>query len=434
MKLEEQESRPADKEDDNEEDELESSPVDTTLDLSRAAAAIKLEPLEEINYEADENRYVRIKQELMGGDESLAEESSVKTANHNNNNNNNNNININNSVRRVSDNGLDASELEEREPEPETETEPEHEHEPEPETETETEVEVPEVPIDKENPLKCTACGEIFQNHFHLKTHHQSVHLKLHHKCNIDGCNAAFPSKRSRDRHSSNLNLHRKLLSTSDDHGLLHAPVMPATDPLLELMSLNLNNNKSGFHHSAMVGSSAGGAGGVNPAAVGSIQAEILARICAGAHAHGLNVPLCFEALQHRFAVGHGHASYPLIAGDGSPPSPRLFLSHGGGASPLLFAGLPRMPRFPQLTPHMLAASAGNTAAAAAAAAGMGGLSPFCRRTSSDSNSQHSITPPPKRSRSQSRSPDHCVHPAHAGDTTDITEDPGQRQSPDRIS
>ena len=35
------------------------------------------------------------------------------------------------------------------------------------------------------------------------------------HKCNIEGCNAGFPSKRSRDRHSSNLNLHRKLLSTS---------------------------------------------------------------------------------------------------------------------------------------------------------------------------------------------------------------------------
>lgn len=41
------------------------------------------------------------------------------------------------------------------------------------------------------------------------------------HKCTVDGCKAAFPSKRSRDRHASNLNLHRKLLSTSDtsNHG-----------------------------------------------------------------------------------------------------------------------------------------------------------------------------------------------------------------------
>lgn len=72
-----------------------------------------------------------------------------------------------------------------------------------------------DVPIDKDNPRKCTACGKIFQNHFGVKTHYQNVHLKLMHKCNVDGCNAAFPSKRSRDRHSANLNLHRKLLSTS---------------------------------------------------------------------------------------------------------------------------------------------------------------------------------------------------------------------------
>ncbi|XP_076261257.1 zinc finger protein basonuclin-2-like isoform X2 [Rhynchophorus ferrugineus] len=76
-----------------------------------------------------------------------------------------------------------------------------------------------DVPIDKDNPRRCTACGKIFQNHFGVKTHYQNVHLKLMHKCNVDGCNAAFPSKRSRDRHSANLNLHRKLLSTTSDKG-----------------------------------------------------------------------------------------------------------------------------------------------------------------------------------------------------------------------
>ncbi|XP_018913909.2 zinc finger protein basonuclin-2 isoform X2 [Bemisia tabaci] len=74
-----------------------------------------------------------------------------------------------------------------------------------------------DVPIDKENPRKCTACGKVFQNHFGVKTHYQNVHLKLMHKCTVEGCNASFPSKRSRDRHSTNLNLHRKLLSTSSD-------------------------------------------------------------------------------------------------------------------------------------------------------------------------------------------------------------------------
>ena len=77
-----------------------------------------------------------------------------------------------------------------------------------------------DIPVDKENPRRCTACGKIFQNHFGVKTHYQNVHLKLMHKCTVDGCNAAFPSKRSRDRHSANLNLHRKLLSTHSDKGM----------------------------------------------------------------------------------------------------------------------------------------------------------------------------------------------------------------------
>lgn len=72
-----------------------------------------------------------------------------------------------------------------------------------------------EIPIDSENPLRCLSCNETFESHFVLKTHYQKEHLKLMHKCVIKGCNAAFHSKRSRDRHSSNSNLHRKLLSTS---------------------------------------------------------------------------------------------------------------------------------------------------------------------------------------------------------------------------
>ena len=74
---------------------------------------------------------------------------------------------------------------------------------------------VVDIPVDKDDPKKCPACGKIFQNHFTVRTHYQNVHLKLMHTCTVEGCNAAFPSKRSRDRHSSNLNLHRKLLSTS---------------------------------------------------------------------------------------------------------------------------------------------------------------------------------------------------------------------------
>lgn len=96
-----------------------------------------------------------------------------------------------------------------------------------------------DIPMDKENPRRCIACGKIFQNHFGVKTHYQNVHLKLMHKCTVEGCNAAFPSKRSRDRHSSNLNLHRKLLSTSSDApgfpgmGFPGLPFNPALNPEL---------------------------------------------------------------------------------------------------------------------------------------------------------------------------------------------------------
>ncbi|CAH2049481.1 unnamed protein product, partial [Iphiclides podalirius] len=71
-----------------------------------------------------------------------------------------------------------------------------------------------EIPIDDENPDRCTACGRTFQNHFTLRMHYRAEHLKLLHPCEVSGCDAAFPSRRSRDRHSSNLDLHRRLLST----------------------------------------------------------------------------------------------------------------------------------------------------------------------------------------------------------------------------
>lgn len=94
---------------------------------------------------------------------------------------------------------------------------------------------LPDVPIDKDNPRMCTACGKVFQNHFGVKTHYQNVHLKLMHKCTVDGCNAAFPSKRSRDRHSANLNLHRKLLSTplSDKASMFLDSHMAGLNPAL---------------------------------------------------------------------------------------------------------------------------------------------------------------------------------------------------------
>jgi len=61
-------------------------------------------------------------------------------------------------------------------------------------------------------------------HHYHHQNHDQ---LDVQHICTVPGCNAIFPSKRSRDRHSSNFNLHRKLLSTSE---VLAPPSSPPTD------------------------------------------------------------------------------------------------------------------------------------------------------------------------------------------------------------
>lgn len=40
-----------------------------------------------------------------------------------------------------------------------------------------------DIPVDKDNPRRCTACGKIFQNHFGVKTHYQNVHLKVRMHC-----------------------------------------------------------------------------------------------------------------------------------------------------------------------------------------------------------------------------------------------------------
>lgn len=59
----------------------------------------------------------------------------------------------------------------------------------------------------------CEICKKTFTNPYSVKMHYRNVHLKEMHICTIEGCNAAFPSRRSRERHSSNLNLHHKLLT-----------------------------------------------------------------------------------------------------------------------------------------------------------------------------------------------------------------------------
>lgn len=90
-----------------------------------------------------------------------------------------------------------------------------------------------EIPIDDENPDRCTACGKVFQNHFTLRMHYRNDHLKLLHPCEVNGCDAAFPSRRSRDRHSSNVDLHRRLLSTGSPDGREQKPAFEVNAELL---------------------------------------------------------------------------------------------------------------------------------------------------------------------------------------------------------
>lgn len=66
---------------------------------------------------------------------------------------------------------------------------------------------------DTDMPHHCEICNKMFKNPYSVKMHYESVHLKEMHLCTVEGCNAAFPSRRSRDRHSANLNLHHKLLT-----------------------------------------------------------------------------------------------------------------------------------------------------------------------------------------------------------------------------
>lgn len=63
---------------------------------------------------------------------------------------------------------------------------------------------------------RCTVCGKLFHNQYSLRTHLQNVHLRVLHPCPVEGCRARLPSKRSRDRHAKNKNLHAKLAPPGD--------------------------------------------------------------------------------------------------------------------------------------------------------------------------------------------------------------------------
>ncbi|KAM4585486.1 zinc finger protein basonuclin-2 isoform 4-T4 [Odontesthes bonariensis] len=88
------------------------------------------------------------------------------------------------------------------------------------------------------DPKICYVCKKSFKSSYSMKLHYKNVHLKEMHVCTVAGCNAAFPSRRSRDRHSSNINLHRKLLTKELDDIVLDPQLTPLPKDLrAELMA-----------------------------------------------------------------------------------------------------------------------------------------------------------------------------------------------------
>ncbi|XP_068090480.1 zinc finger protein basonuclin-2 isoform X4 [Hyperolius riggenbachi] len=91
----------------------------------------------------------------------------------------------------------------------------------------------------------CNACGKTFYDKGTLKIHYNAVHLKIKHRCTIEGCNMVFSSLRSRNRHSANPNprLHMPMLRNNRDKDLIRAtsgaatPVIASTKSSLSLTS-----------------------------------------------------------------------------------------------------------------------------------------------------------------------------------------------------
>ncbi|RXN00719.1 Zinc finger protein basonuclin-2 [Acipenser ruthenus] len=77
----------------------------------------------------------------------------------------------------------------------------------------------------------CNACGKTFYDKGTLKIHYNAVHLKIKHRCTIEGCNMVFSSLRSRNRHSANPNprLHMPMLRNNRDKDLIRSNSGSAT-------------------------------------------------------------------------------------------------------------------------------------------------------------------------------------------------------------
>ncbi|XP_041960448.1 zinc finger protein basonuclin-2 isoform X3 [Alosa sapidissima] len=112
------------------------------------------------------------------------------------------------------------------------------------------------------DPKICYVCKKSFKSSYSVKLHYKNVHLKEMHVCTVAGCNAAFPSRRSRDRHSSNINLHRKLLTKELDDIVLDPQLIPMPKDLRAEFLAKIYGG-GGVHRHLGLEALGGGAGGL---------------------------------------------------------------------------------------------------------------------------------------------------------------------------
>lgn len=107
----------------------------------------------------------------------------------------------------------------------------------------------------KKGRVFCSACEKTFYDKGTLKIHYNAVHLKIKHKCTIEGCNMVFSSLRSRNRHSANPNprLHMPMNRNNRDRDVrdgLSAGDEAEKRDLSRPVSSYINNSESKLHSS----------------------------------------------------------------------------------------------------------------------------------------------------------------------------------------
>ncbi|KAJ8008570.1 hypothetical protein DPEC_G00106260 [Dallia pectoralis] len=108
-------------------------------------------------------------------------------------------------------------------------------------------------PSHRKGRVSCGACSKSFYDKGTLKIHYNAVHLKIKHRCTVDGCSMVFSSLRSRNRHSANPNprLHTGTLRHTPQHQ--HTPLYtPLNTPQRHPGSEPAGPSRSDLHSGPM--------------------------------------------------------------------------------------------------------------------------------------------------------------------------------------